>query len=473
MSPNAKSLLTAIEAFDIDGLGPSALTFTTRLARENGWSRTFAARVVNEYKRFVYLAMTAGRPVCPSEQVDAAWHLHLTYTRSYWDRFCGEVLGRPLHHHPTRGGTNEADKHRRMYTETLAAYREAFGREPPADIWPPVDVRFGDDLHHVAVNTRHNWVIPKAAVRRAGIVAAAVMLVGVGCGAGGNPFDLKGIAFLTEFFWPLLIAAVILGLVIRWKMKGSVGDELPDLGWAEAAYLAGGPARLVSAAIARAVQGGSAKMADDGSELQRGDAEPTDPLEQEVVNALPLGKDNAAQFRSLSNAIEQRFAEREQELRDDGLLLTPSQRWGMWFLTILPLVVVGLGFGLPRLVMGLMNGKPSGFLFFSLVAAFFAFIIFSTTTPRRTRRGDAALARLQSDPGLLKHARPAEVGGYDAGLAVALFGTAALAGTVYAPLVPWSRRQAELDGGLDSAGGCDGGGGGGAGGCGGGCGGCS
>ena len=44
-----------------------------------------------------------------SEQVDAAWHLHLTYTRSYWDRFCKETLGQPLHHDPTRGGPAEAD----------------------------------------------------------------------------------------------------------------------------------------------------------------------------------------------------------------------------------------------------------------------------------------------------------------------------------------------------------------------------
>ena len=81
--------------------------------------------------------MTVGRHVCPSEDVDQAWHLHLTYTRSYWKRFCGDVLGRPLHHDPTRGGPAEARKHLAMYDRTLAAYREAFGHEPPPDIWSP------------------------------------------------------------------------------------------------------------------------------------------------------------------------------------------------------------------------------------------------------------------------------------------------------------------------------------------------
>ena len=60
-----------------------------RLARENGWSRPYAERVVAEYKRYVFLAMTSDEPVCPSEDVDAAWPLHLTYTRSSWMRFCG------------------------------------------------------------------------------------------------------------------------------------------------------------------------------------------------------------------------------------------------------------------------------------------------------------------------------------------------------------------------------------------------
>ncbi|NCX98787.1 MAG: hypothetical protein EBX35_09485, partial [Planctomycetia bacterium] len=69
------------------------LTFTGRLARENGWTIGYAVRVVDEYRRFVLLAMTAGHPVTPSEDVDQAWHLHLAYTRDYWEIFCRDVLG--------------------------------------------------------------------------------------------------------------------------------------------------------------------------------------------------------------------------------------------------------------------------------------------------------------------------------------------------------------------------------------------
>lgn len=482
MTPDRAALLSRIEAFDIDGPDPGPLDFAARLAREHGWAPAFAARVVREYKRFVFLAMTHGRAVCPSEQVDAAWHLHLTYTRSYWKRFCGDVLGGPLHHDPTRGGPAEADKHLRMYADTLAAYREAFGREPPADVWPPAAVRFGDDLHHVAVNTKHNWVVSKAAVRKAGVVAAAVALVGVGCGADDNPFELKGVAFLTEFFWPLLIAAVILGLLIRWRMKGPAGGEAPALNWSDAAYLVGGDKRLLSAAVARAVQAGAAKVEDDGKLLNRGETAPEDPVLKAVWTHLPVAQKDFAKLKGLTAAVSQAFAERAAELQEQGLIFAPGRRRGIGFLTVLPLLVVALAFGLPRLAAGLAAGRPSGFLIASLVVSLFAFLLLLALTPRRTRLGDAAVAKVKDGNGPLKHgqAAAADESGYDAGLAVALFGTAALVGTPYSPLGTWyPRRSSEYGGGCGTGcgaggSGCGGGdGGGGGGGCGGGgCGGC-
>jgi hypothetical protein len=128
-------LRARIQAFSPDEPGV-VFPFSARLAEENGWTREHARRVTREYLRFVYLAMTAGHPVTPSLAVDEAWHLHLTYTRSYWEEMCGRVLGRPLHHEPTRGGTDEEAKFAGWYARTLAAYRAAFGEEPPAAIWP-------------------------------------------------------------------------------------------------------------------------------------------------------------------------------------------------------------------------------------------------------------------------------------------------------------------------------------------------
>ena len=86
---------------------PTVASFEQRLARENGWRAEFAAHVIEEYKRFCFLAVTGTEAFTPSDQVDQAWLLHLTYSRDYWERFCPEVIGKPLHHGPTKGGEAE------------------------------------------------------------------------------------------------------------------------------------------------------------------------------------------------------------------------------------------------------------------------------------------------------------------------------------------------------------------------------
>jgi hypothetical protein len=48
------------------------------LARDNGWPREFTRRVVEEYKRFMFLTTVADHVVSPSEAVDQAWHLPRT-----------------------------------------------------------------------------------------------------------------------------------------------------------------------------------------------------------------------------------------------------------------------------------------------------------------------------------------------------------------------------------------------------------
>jgi hypothetical protein len=136
------------------------LPFSKRLALENGWSRRYALRVVEEYKRFVFLARTAAHPVTPSEEIDQAWHLHMVYTRSYWEDFCGKILERPLHHSPTEGGKSELAKYMAQYEQTLQTYQETFGHAAPSDIWPPANQRFSAGLWRW-VSLRKYWVIRK------------------------------------------------------------------------------------------------------------------------------------------------------------------------------------------------------------------------------------------------------------------------------------------------------------------------
>ena len=176
-------LYTKIMEFDIDN-GPVDLPFSERLALENGWSFEFAHRVVLEYKRFVYLLATANFPITPSDQIDQVWHLHLTYTESYWQRLWTEVVGRPLHHTPTRGGVDESDKFYSWYNRALENYQQAFGHAPPPDIWPSPKIRFGEDLNFQRVNTSRFWVVRKPKntswqALRTQLLAYLVLAVGV------------------------------------------------------------------------------------------------------------------------------------------------------------------------------------------------------------------------------------------------------------------------------------------------------
>jgi hypothetical protein len=134
----------ALSRYEIGPEG-AALGFAARLARENGWSAEKAGRVIEEYRRFCFLAATAGHEVTPSDAVDQAWHLHLTYSRDYWERFCPDVLGAPLHHGPTAGGKEARHHHFQCYAETLRSYERVFGEAAPADLWPDAARRLTED----------------------------------------------------------------------------------------------------------------------------------------------------------------------------------------------------------------------------------------------------------------------------------------------------------------------------------------
>jgi hypothetical protein len=121
--------------------GEHALNFVNRLARDHRWSLPFSRGAILEYRRFCFLAVTGPTPVTPSEQVDEVWHLHLTYSRDYWEIWCGNVLRKPLHHDPTLGGPAERDKYRSQYAATLSRYEHVFG-PPSVAFWPATHDRF-------------------------------------------------------------------------------------------------------------------------------------------------------------------------------------------------------------------------------------------------------------------------------------------------------------------------------------------
>lgn len=221
MNDRMREVWTKLEAFEIDDLsrGAPELTFAERLARENCWSVGYARRVVEEYRRFIFLSQFAGHKVTPSDEVDQAWHLHLTYTRSYWDRLCGQVLGAALHHEPTRGGAREDDKFDDWYQKTRGSYHRLFHHQPPLDIWPPSDVRFDPAQRWQRVDTSRWWMFPKRRTRRnlarSAAVAGSGLLVAGFTGTGAGLKREVGIGLLAA------LGVFVLGVIGAAIARGS------------------------------------------------------------------------------------------------------------------------------------------------------------------------------------------------------------------------------------------------------------
>lgn len=186
----------------------ASFKFSDRLAKENGWSKKFALQCIEEYKKFVFLAKHAGHPVTPSLEVDEAWHLHMIYTRSYWEEMCKEIDFQ-LHHGPTKGGKVEEVKFTDWYAKTKDSYRKFFG-EPPIMFWPSSEIRFTpQDI--VKVNRKSFFLFrrPKLGKRTAVISCTTLPLVML--------FVITDItsAWILVGILGIIAIAIIIGIVRR------------------------------------------------------------------------------------------------------------------------------------------------------------------------------------------------------------------------------------------------------------------
>lgn len=500
MQSEHRELLDRIEAFSIDA-GPVALPFAERLAKENGWSRTFSARAIREYRRFVFLAMTTGRPMSPSDAVDQVWHLHLTYTRSYWDRFCGEVLRRPLHHLPTEGGPHEVAKFHAWYADTLESYAAAFGEPPPEDIWPSPAMRAETHEEYARIDRRRHWIIPRKFVRQFAIYSLPVLALCIAGGCAGklDPFDLKGHEFLGLFVGIFTIGVIAAMLIRRAYRTLEPETEDPTIAAdlerdvALAGCLGFGDRLATHAALAgllgrkileieRTKTGGNwlGFGIETKYRVKVKSPLPSDatPLEQQIYQSIasdPAG----IPVDNVHDAASPSLAANRERLEAAGYLMRDEHASPSRFLpaAIIALVVL---IGWIKIGVGVWREKPVGYLVLGCVAAVIVAIAFGTAT-KRTVRGDQALADLRKRHKRLKVATTGcKIDSPELGLAVGLYGFSAIHGASYF-MIPEALAAPKIQGGGGACGsnassgggggGCGGGGCGG-GGCGGGCGGC-
>jgi len=458
MNIQHSDLSQRLEDFSLDELDAD-FPFGQRLAKENRWSLDYARRVIDEYKKFAFLAVRAGHPVSPSEPIDQVWHLHLTYTQSYWGEFCPQVLQMPFHHQPTRGGQEEQQKFQDWYLKTLESYQHWFGESPPTDIWKPPHLHLRQRDKFVRVNARKNWIVPKPLV----LVPVVLALNGTVAGyqATSNPLNFKGPEFL--FFYSLvLMAALVVAWILRFLLRQPFNSSSADkatLDPYEVAYLSKGKKQAVDAAIASLVQRQVVELAAETRSLEVRTPVPelSHPLEQEVASAI-AERGYIDSVRSSPFTATQPIRDRLQEL---NLLVSWQQAFWAQLIPALTLFAVLL-LGLSKIAVGIAREKPISFLGVLCILTVGIAIAFLVIPVHRSRYGDRILSQLETQHRDLQQS-PDDA---QLVLAFALFGSTVLTQETWQDLYRVLTPPPPANSSFSS--GC----GGGCGSCGGGCGGC-
>ncbi len=403
--------------------------FLRRLAHEQGWTLAQARSAIEEYRRFCFLAVTIGREMTPSADVDEVWHLHLTRSRDYWQRFCPEVLGCDLHHNPGSGDRDEALRHRSQYGDTLRAYARVFGM--PAERWWPAQAQtFRPVGDFRRVDLRRHFLIPKPRLPGLGQLRAWVLGAGLlampmlAAALPNDPFDWPAKPFLA-LYAGLCIAALIASLVIRARGREAAPAQLfpePDV-W-ELAYLAGGAQRAADAAVAQLLGSEAARWEPSGNRIEpTGTMAVLDPPASEALRCLKADARTSVALPRIVRAMEplrEKLARRHLWLdRDTGRRLA-------WLSAVPPLAVAA--FGAVRIYLAIGRDKPYLFLLIMAVIISLIGIGFALSRPGRTRAGDRYLKDSRQRHSVTLRA-PANS---QLAMAVALGGTAVLAGTMYA-----------------------------------------
>lgn len=336
----------------------SSFPFSKKLAKENNWSASFTAKAIEEYKKFMYLCCVSPNGASPSDVVDQVWHMHLTYTTSYWIDFCKNTLQKDIHHYPSKGGFIESEKHKNWYNETLLLYEASFGTKPPASIWPQGDAAEIDE--------------PVYEKKRFTQTTILFFIIAIALVAATDMYHLKGKDFLLYF--PVLAVSGLIIMLIQLNDKSKrldqiIRDHLPQhfSKWQILKFL-NGPHRCYQAALIDLVRDGKVEVQRNSFKLLTHSGSSTsneNPLWENLVRDYAAGE---------TFTYENGFSLFDQErIKHPGFekLYRLSRKTDF-----LKLIIPGfvLAAGIARVMQGLANDKPVDYLVMELMLTGFIFI---------------------------------------------------------------------------------------------------
>jgi uncharacterized protein (TIGR04222 family) len=341
----------------------AAITFSNKLATQQKWSVAYTQRVIEEYRRFIFLCCILPNGASPSKAVDEAWHLHLTYTQSYWIAFCKNTLGKDIHHHPSAGGDQENHKHEQWYAETLALYEEVFGTTPPADIWPST--------------AKKESTIPPTKLRIQNTTVWMVVLllllpfvISFLVYDEAYPFYLKGPQFLWFYLW-LSTAALIGNYLLRkdkdLHLQRIVEEYFPgDLTIYQLTHLLYGKHRAIQTGVIDLYRRDLLTVDDNGNMTVHNKRYTPPPKEENPLVPGFLAESDGAAVNYKMNAVNWYTVSPLDHPQAKQLyyLAYDQEIWYNKFFVIIIAVVIGIA----RLFQGLMNHRPVEYLVFEMVA---------------------------------------------------------------------------------------------------------
>ncbi|MEU4644071.1 TIGR04222 domain-containing membrane protein [Micromonospora sp. NPDC023814] len=294
--------------------------------------------------------------------------------------------------------------------------------------------------------------------------------------APGDTWGIPGHVFL----WVYLLAAavVVVGAIVHRVrvLAGPPAGDVGQLGPQQVAYLNGGEQLAIWASLG-GLRGSGAIGVRPDRRLTTGGPMPagTTPLDQAIH--LAAGRHATTRELRRDEWVRRALDQLRTSLEQRGLALTQARRAALrlWSFLLTLLLAVGVF----RIIAGLSNDRPVGWLVLSQIPLIVVSVLLHRV-PWRTRAATRALRGLRQQHTYLAPASTpayATYGAAGAAMGVALFGTASLwaMDPGFAEQAEIQRQAASGAGGSSGCGGgssCGGGGGGGGGGgCGGGCGG--
>jgi uncharacterized protein (TIGR04222 family) len=266
---------------------------------------------------------------------------------------------------------------------------------------------------------------------------------------------MTGGPFLALYGILLVVTLITGALIPRWlrpEGRGGVPDT-DGLAW-----LAGGRTRFADTVVARLLSARAIEMeGKDGFRTVRRDAG-RNAAEISVL-ALP----QPVRWSQIDRTLKSYAEPVERRLVASGLAIDAGETLQLRLFQTLPYALLFL-FGAGKWMVGTARDKPVGILTVLLIATAVLALIRFAMLDRRTNAGKAALQEAATRSARLKRAPTND----ETDMAVALFGTAVLAGSALAAFHRLrTPSDSSSDGGSSSSDGGGGCGGGGCGGCGG------